>query len=103
MEAEAMLDLMCEEYPHVKFWIAFQCKDNVRTARGESFAEAAAYIWNKAKDMMNDNLIAVGVNCVNPQFVTPLFKSINEKRSTKERIPLIVYPNSGEVYSVESG
>lgn len=103
LEAEAILDLMCEEYPHIKFWIAFQCKDSMRTARGENFAETATYIWNKAKDLMNDNLVAVGVNCVHPEFVTPLFKSVNEKRPIKERIPLIVYPNSGEVYSVESG
>lgn len=25
-EAEALVDLLCDEYPEVKFWIAFQCK-----------------------------------------------------------------------------
>ena len=26
MEAEALLDMMCEDYPNVKFWISLQCK-----------------------------------------------------------------------------
>ncbi|XP_055637116.1 homocysteine S-methyltransferase-like [Toxorhynchites rutilus septentrionalis] len=103
MEAEAMLDMMSEEYPQVKFWIAFQCKDSAHIAHGEPFAETATYIWNEAKRQGNGNLLAVGANCVHPQFVTPLFKGINEKRSVHDRIPLVVYPNSGEVYSVEAG
>lgn len=103
MEADAMLEMMTEDYPHVKFWISFQCKDSAHLARGESFAETVSYIWNKAKLLGNENLIALGVNCVHPQFVTPLFRAVNEKRSSVERIPLIVYPNSGEVYSVETG
>ncbi|XP_058818402.1 homocysteine S-methyltransferase-like [Topomyia yanbarensis] len=103
IEADAMLEMMCEEYPHVKFWISFQCRDSAHIAHGENFAETAAFIWAKAKRLGTDNLIAVGVNCVNPQFVTPLFKSVNDKRLAKDRIPLIVYPNSGEVYSVETG
>lgn len=103
MEAEAMLEMMTEDYPHVQFWISFQCKDNAHIAHGERFADTANFLWNKAKLLGNDNLLAIGVNCVHPQFVTPLFRSVNEKRPAKERIPLIVYPNSGEVYSVETG
>lgn len=26
MEAEAVVDLLCEEFPDTKFWISFQCK-----------------------------------------------------------------------------
>lgn len=103
MEAEAMLDMMTEDYPHVRFWISFQCKDNAHIAHGENFADTVSNLWNKAKLFGNENLVAIGVNCVHPQFVTPLFRAVNEKRPTKERIPLIVYPNSGEVYSVETG
>ncbi|XP_055598780.1 homocysteine S-methyltransferase-like [Uranotaenia lowii] len=103
MEAEAMLELMTEEYPTVKFWMSFQCKDVGHIARGENFAETAIHLWERARQLENDNLIAVGVNCVHPSFVTPLLKAVNENRPPADRIPLIVYPNSGEVYSVETG
>ncbi len=26
MEAEALIELLCSEYPRAKFWISFQCK-----------------------------------------------------------------------------
>ncbi|KFB41458.1 AGAP008537-PA-like protein [Anopheles sinensis] len=103
MEAEALLDMMCEEYPNVRFWISFQCKDNLHLANGELFSETVNSLWAKARAMGNPNLIALGVNCVHPQIVTPLFKSVNEKKPPASRIPLIVYPNSGEVYTVEEG
>lgn len=49
------------------------------------------------------NFLAVGVNCLHPKFVSPLFKSVNGNRSGLDRVPLIVYPNSGEVYDVANG
>jgi S-methylmethionine-dependent homocysteine/selenocysteine methylase len=51
----------------------------------------------------NGNLLAVGVNCINPEHVAPLFKNLNEDLGESQRIPLVVYPNSGEQYSVELG
>ncbi|XP_058058609.1 uncharacterized protein LOC131209538 [Anopheles bellator] len=103
MEAEALLDMMCEDYPNVRFWISFQCKDHLHLANGELFSDAVSSLWAKARSLRNKNLLALGVNCVNPQIVTPLFKSVNEKKLPEARIPLIVYPNSGEVYTVENG
>lgn len=50
-----------------------------------------------------NSLVAVGVNCLNPQFICPLFKSLNGGRTKDQKLPLVVYPNSGEVYSVEMG
>lgn len=104
MEAEALLDLLQEEYPNVKFWISFQCQDDNKLAHGESFAETARKLWNKSKDQsIHKNLVAVGVNCLHPKNVVPLFKSLNGHVAPEHRIPLIVYPNSGEVYTVETG
>lgn len=45
------------------------------------------------------NLVAVGINCIQPGFVTELFKGV-EKEVQDFNIPLVVYPNSGEVYTV---
>lgn len=119
-----MVELLADEYPGVKYWISFQCKvrvsfvsfhqknhqltdivqDGLHVAHGERFADAAQSIWDQAKrDGGQPNLVAVGVNCLNPQFITPLFKSLNGGRSQAQQLPLVVYPNSGEVYSVEAG
>jgi S-methylmethionine-dependent homocysteine/selenocysteine methylase len=41
------------------------------------------------EERKNPNLVAVGINCINPDFVLDLFKSLRIK------VPLVVYPNSG--------
>lgn len=104
MEAEALVETLCDDYPDVKFWVAFQCKDDKTLAHGELFTEAANSIWKILKERNNqENCLAIGVNCVNPKFVTPLIKALNGERSIEDRIPLVVYPNSGEVYDVNKG
>ncbi|XP_017029376.1 homocysteine S-methyltransferase [Drosophila kikkawai] len=104
MEAEALVEMLCDDYPDVKFWVAFQCKDESTLAHGETFAEAANAIWDLlAERNAQDKCLAIGVNCVHPKFVTPLFKSLNGERGADEQIPLVVYPNSGEVYDVVNG
>ncbi|XP_034474388.1 homocysteine S-methyltransferase [Drosophila innubila] len=104
MEAEALVEMLCDDYPQVKFWVAFQCKDESTLAHGEEFAEAATAIWDILHERKaQDKCLAVGVNCVHPKFVTPLLKSLNGDRSVEDQIPLVVYPNSGEVYDVANG
>lgn len=81
-------------------------QDSLHVAHGETFASAAQSVWDQATATNNDeksNLVAVGVNCLNPQFITPLFKSLNGNRTADQQLPLVVYPNSGEVYTVEMG
>jgi len=104
MEAEALIELLCAEYKHAKFWISFQCKDGTSIAHGEKFSEAALRVWDiiKEKNAMN-NLLAIGVNCLHPRFITPLFKSLNGNLTNEKRLPLVAYPNSGEVYDVQNG
>ncbi|XP_062142074.1 homocysteine S-methyltransferase [Drosophila sulfurigaster albostrigata] len=104
MEAEALVEMLCDDYPDVKFWVAFQCKDENTLAHGEEFAEAATAVWEILRERKaQDKCLAIGVNCVHPKFVTPLFKSLNGDRTAEEQIPLVVYPNSGEVYDVATG
>jgi len=97
MEAEAVVDLIHDEYPDLKFWVSFQCKDGQRIADGGDFSSAVEMIWSRVEARQKKNLIAIGVNCINPNYVAELFKSL------KRKIPLVVYPNSGEIYSVEEG
>lgn len=102
MEADALLELMTAEHPTVRFWISFQCKDGSNLAHGENFAETAIGIWTKARALKNPNLLAVGVNCVHPQFAILLMQAVNDRRPEDDKIPLIVYPNSGEIWSADS-
>uniref|UniRef100_A0A1A9WJM9 Hcy-binding domain-containing protein n=1 Tax=Glossina brevipalpis TaxID=37001 RepID=A0A1A9WJM9_9MUSC len=44
-EAEALVDMLFEDYADVKFWISFQCKDEQTLAHGEIFSESA--LWGK--------------------------------------------------------
>jgi len=102
LEAEALIDLLCDSYPGVKFWISLQCKNETSLAHGENFAEVALSIWQKLKlKNATQNCFAIGVNCINPKYVTALFNSLNQKSS--EEISKVVYANSGELYDVTRG
>lgn len=79
-----------------KFFV-FSLQDSQHTARGENFQEVVKRCWS----LKGDQLIAVGCNCLSPKYVTTLIRDVNN--GLPEKIPLIVYPNSGEVYSPEKG
>ncbi|XP_069698295.1 homocysteine S-methyltransferase-like isoform X1 [Periplaneta americana] len=96
-EAEALVELL-KEFPQQKAWLVFSCKDNFHTCHGEKFQDAAKKCW----EINSSQLIAVGVNCLSPKYVSSLLKGIN-KDKTDNPIPLIVYPNSGESYDLERG
>jgi len=104
MEAECLAEMLCEDYPGVKFWISFQCKDDQHLAHGEDFSDAVLSIWDILKEHNNTECcLGVGMNCVHPSFVTPLLRRLNGSRSEKMRLPVVVYPNSGEIYDVDEG
>ncbi|XP_063229762.1 homocysteine S-methyltransferase YbgG-like [Bacillus rossius redtenbacheri] len=96
-EGEALVQLM-SEFPRSKAWLSFSCKDDTHTSHGEKFQDAARACW----DRDSSQLVAVGVNCVNPSFVSSLFTGINKGRQNCP-IPLVVYPNSGEKYDLNRG
>ncbi|RVE54319.1 hypothetical protein evm_001146 [Chilo suppressalis] len=72
--------------------------DNQSIAHGESFQKVAKKCWESNPDQ----LVAVGVNCCAPSFVSNLMKGFNDDRP-QSPIPLIVYPNSGEKYNPQIG
>ncbi|CAG5022003.1 unnamed protein product [Parnassius apollo] len=96
-EAEMLCDLL-REFPNIKAWLSFSCKDNQSIAHGESFQKVAKKCW----EANPDQLVAVGVNCCAPSYVADLLKGINDDRPHSP-IPLIVYPNSGEKYNPQIG
>lgn len=96
-EAEMLVEML-KEYPDMKAWLTFSCKDAKSLAHGENFQMVAKKCW----DMNPGQLVAIGVNCCSPKIVTELFSGINDDRK-ESPIPLITYPNSGEKYNPEIG
>jgi homocysteine S-methyltransferase len=66
-------------------WLSITCAGN-RTRAGERAAEA----FLLARDV--DEIVAVGVNCIDPRDACALIRSASEATGK----PVVVYPNSGE-------
>ncbi|CAB3381337.1 Hypothetical predicted protein [Cloeon dipterum] len=96
LEARAVSHLLKVEFPHLRFWLSFSCKDGERISEGTLIKDAAAECWQIACAQLE----AIGVNCVHPAYVSSLLKSIKEANSS---IPLVAYPNSGEQYIAGKG
>ncbi len=89
-EAAAVLEMM-EEYKNHFCWIVFSAKDDSKISDGELFN-------NCVKELNGfESLAAVGINCSSPSVIKPLISNAIEY-SIK---PLIIYPNSGEVYNIK--
>ncbi|KOC69269.1 Homocysteine S-methyltransferase ybgG [Habropoda laboriosa] len=98
-EAKALVKLL-KEFPSSKAWISFSCcNDGKSIVDGSNFQDVAIQCY---KEALPGQILAIGVNCIAPQNVTSLIKGINKNRE-QEQVPLVVYPNSGEKYTVERG
>ncbi|XP_071527944.1 homocysteine S-methyltransferase YbgG-like [Panulirus ornatus] len=97
-EALAILDLL-REFPNTKAWLSFSCKDGQHTNYGDSFGEAAKMCYEKA----GDQLLAVGINCSAPQYITSLLDKANLSLPPPTVLPRVVYPDSGEKYTANKG
>ena len=84
-EAVALIGLL-KEFPDVKAWISFSCKNEKEVCDGTDFALCAAL----AND--SEQVVAAGINCTSPDFIEPLIKRGIDV-CTK---PIIVYPNRGD-------
>ena len=89
-EAHILLQLL-KEYPNVRGWLSFSCRDDCRISKGEQFSEALQILPLQ-------QLIAIGVNCLKPQSVEHIFRD-----QQLNGIDLITYPNSGEDFDKELG
>ena len=89
-EARALSDLLAAT-PDRYAWFSFSCRDEKHIHDGTPLATCAAYLNHF------ERVAAVGINCTAPRFIPGL---IDEVRSVTD-LPVIVYPNSGEVYEVQ--
>ena len=83
-EAIVMTDLL-KEFPQIKAWMTFTCKDEEHTCYGDKFSDVVAALSSYPQ------VLGVGINCTAPCHVTPLLESAQGNRTDK---PFVVYPNS---------
>jgi homocysteine S-methyltransferase len=91
VEARAFARLL-KETPERFAWLSFSCGDAQHISDGTLLADAIALFVDTPQ------VVALGINCTPPQYVLPLIAAV--RRVTQK--PVIVYPNSGEVYNAET-
>lgn len=90
VEAHALAGLLQDvETPA---WISFSCRDATHLCDGTPIRTAAELFRNHPK------VLAVGVNCTPPEFISSLIGELKPVLSDK---PIVVYPNSGETYQAD--
>lgn len=89
-EAKVLSELL--QQANTPAWVSFACRDGEHISDGTKLSDAAALFANHPR------VLALGVNCTPPEFVTAL---IGEVRRVAPEKPVIVYPNSGETYHAE--
>ncbi len=86
-EAVVVRDLLAA-YPHVRAWFSFSCRDAATISDGTPIEDAAA------EAAASPQVLAVGVNCVEPSLVEQLLA----RAAGVTTLPLVAYPNDGRVW-----
>jgi homocysteine S-methyltransferase len=90
-EARAIAQALAQ-FPDIAAWVSFTCRDERSVAHGEPLAECAAFL------QAIPQVVAVGVNCTQPGFVSSLIGKIR----AVSRKPIFAYPNSGELWDAQT-
>lgn len=90
-EACALRDLL-SEFPDISAWVSFSCSGTT-TCAGQSMQAVATALST------HPNVAAIGINCTAPHDVFGLITELRRYCDT----PIIVYPNSGELYDARDG
>ena len=87
IEAQALVKLL-GEFPNTFAWFCFSAKDDEHICDGEKISDCAKWLDQFPQ------AAAIGINCTSPLYIPSLIREI--KKNTDK--PVIVYPNSGEIY-----
>lgn len=85
-EVEAILEALAP-YTDIPVWLSMSCRDGQTTCAGQPFGDLAGLV----RDV--PNIVAVGVNCTKPEFVSELLEYLGDD------LPAVVYPNAGRVWN----
>jgi homocysteine S-methyltransferase len=86
-EAESLLQLLAE-FPGMQAWVSFTLRDEGHISDGTPLRKVVSLIAAK------EQICAMGINCVSETLAEQalaIFRTLTDK-------PLVIYPNSGEVY-----
>jgi homocysteine S-methyltransferase len=89
-ESVALARLLSET-PGARAWLSFSCRDSEHISDGTPIVQCV-----EALDE-NPQVLAVGVNCTAPSHISGLVEAVRSVTSK----PIVVYPNSGEIYDAE--
>ncbi|WP_045736726.1 homocysteine S-methyltransferase [Xanthomonas sp. MUS 060] len=84
----AVLLALLEQFPQSVAWFACTLRDATHLSDGTALRETVALLDG------HPQVVALGVNCIAPALATAALEYL----STLTRLPLVVYPNSGERY-----
>ena len=87
-EAKIVEDLI--NVTRIPYWVSFSCKDELHISEGDTFEDAIGALEK------SPNRLAVGINCTDPRFISPLLRSV------RSREPFVIYPNAGRVWDADS-
>ncbi len=85
LEARAIVRVLAE-HRDARAWVSFTCRDAGHTSAGDPILDCVTLL-----DAV-PQVVAIGVNCVTPEVVTPLVRAMAASTSK----PVVMYPNSGE-------
>ncbi len=87
-ETRILLRLL-RETPGRWAWLSCSCRDETRLSDGSRIADVARDCESEPQ------VAAIGINCTPPRLISKL---VREVRTETEK-PIVVYPNSGELYA----
>jgi homocysteine S-methyltransferase len=90
-EARALARLIAET-PDREAWISFTCPTASQISDGSDLRPIVADLSTL------ENVAAVGINCTAPKLVPALIETLSESSNK----PIVVYPNSGEIWDQAS-
>ena len=87
LEAQALIELLAEEFPEAEAYISFTVQEPGTISDGTSLDEIAQLVGQ------SDQILALGINCSSPLLYNQALTILNNAGTA-----LIPYPISGEVY-----
>ncbi|KAG8222126.1 hypothetical protein J437_LFUL002123 [Ladona fulva] len=96
-EAKALLQLLTKEFPYTMAWLSFSSQDGERTSHGDDILT----VVEECCALGGKQLIAIGANCLSPKLASSFLVKMSSSPALS--VPLIVYPNSGEIWDPEKG
>lgn len=110
-ETKAIIKLLHkydEENIPISGWMSFACKNAAQMNSGESVENALRALHDTSYDdpttssntSSNVNSFGVGFNCTDPSHISGLLEAVSDfNNGRKSNRPVVVYPNSGEVWN----